>query len=315
MKVRKISLIIPTRNRIEVLMRTIESILSKDNIPDEIIIIDQSDKPISIDINSLKTYTTIRLIYQEVPSLTKARNRGISEAKNNILLFCDDDIILLNDCIERICFYMEDNVALIAGNDQLTKKQAGKFDIEELISSIFFKGKINSKKGYVCRRGCVGRYPRTDKTIETEWAMGYFFAIRKDVAVEANIMFDENLLTYAYAEDLDFSFRYYNEAKRRGYKTLLPIDVLLEHKVVSVGRIPGEKASYMYVIHRYYLSQKLFGRINILALFWSDIYEILRRIFHRGNPSFIIKAHIKAIRNIDALRAGKISSELYNLIT
>ena len=46
---------------------------------------------------------------------------------------------------------------------------------------IFLRKKCNSKEGYVMK-SIFGRYPQNiDKRIKTQWAMGYFFAIRKSI--------------------------------------------------------------------------------------------------------------------------------------
>ena len=40
--------------------------------------------------------------------------------------------------------------------------------------------------------------------MNTEWAQGYFFCVKKQIIKEMHELFDEKLVRYSYAEDLDF---------------------------------------------------------------------------------------------------------------
>ena len=87
------SLIIPSRNRPELLLKTVESILQGDDLPREIIIIDQSDTPHPV----LATLTTnrsceIRYLWTKLVGVSRARNAGIAAAQSDILVFTDDDV-------------------------------------------------------------------------------------------------------------------------------------------------------------------------------------------------------------------------------
>jgi GT2 family glycosyltransferase len=87
------SLIIPSRNRPELLLAAVRSILQGDDIPTELIIIDQSDAPST----ALATLTTdrackIRYLWTKSVGASRARNAGIAAAQHDILVFTDDDV-------------------------------------------------------------------------------------------------------------------------------------------------------------------------------------------------------------------------------
>jgi GT2 family glycosyltransferase len=89
------SLIIPSRNRPEFLLRAVESILQADEVPTELIIIDQSAVPHS----ALAALTTdrpceIRYLWSESVGASRARNIGIAAARYDILAFTDDDVMV-----------------------------------------------------------------------------------------------------------------------------------------------------------------------------------------------------------------------------
>jgi len=102
-----ISIVIPTFNRPERLLRVIEALLACD-VSDiekvEIIVVDDgSQPPAGYVIEGIKTQPPfeIRYIWQENGGPAKARNRGFTEASYGVVLCLDDDIILDREAIRR----------------------------------------------------------------------------------------------------------------------------------------------------------------------------------------------------------------------
>jgi GT2 family glycosyltransferase len=89
------SLIICSRNRPKLLVETIDSVLQGDEVPTELVIIDQSDVPQSTLAN-LKTnrLCEIRYIWTTSIGLSRARNTGIATARYWILAIIDDDMFV-----------------------------------------------------------------------------------------------------------------------------------------------------------------------------------------------------------------------------
>ena len=94
-----ISIIIPTLNRKKELHNTIISLNSQILKGFEIIIIDQN-KFYDIDhyknIKNTFKKLSLNIFKQEMPNASLARNLGAKKAKNNILLFIDDDVLIKN---------------------------------------------------------------------------------------------------------------------------------------------------------------------------------------------------------------------------
>jgi len=87
------SLIIPSRNRPELLLATVRSILEGDEIPTELIIVDQSDaRDPTLTTLATDCSCEIRYLWTESVGVSRARNIGIAAAQHNILAFTDDDI-------------------------------------------------------------------------------------------------------------------------------------------------------------------------------------------------------------------------------
>ena len=89
------SLIVCSRNRPKLLTETIESVLQGEEVPNELIIIDQSDDP-HPTLATLKTDRPCEIRYVRTSSvgLSRARNTGIAAAQHPILAIIDDDMLV-----------------------------------------------------------------------------------------------------------------------------------------------------------------------------------------------------------------------------
>ena len=93
--VESISIVIPTYEREQVLIDTIEQLLVLEPRADELIVVDQTPRPKTDIIDRLQAWQadrSIRWFRQQAPSITRAMNRGLAEAKSTFVLFLDDDI-------------------------------------------------------------------------------------------------------------------------------------------------------------------------------------------------------------------------------
>jgi GT2 family glycosyltransferase len=112
------SLIICSRNRSRLLCDTIESILNGLEVPDEILIIDQSNVP-DEKLAGLSTERTCNIRYQWMKPLgvSHARNTGIQAAHNDWLVFTDDDVLVAPDWFGALlrALVAEDQRAVVTG--------------------------------------------------------------------------------------------------------------------------------------------------------------------------------------------------------
>lgn len=88
-----VSLIICSRNRPEMLADTVTSILEGDNVPAEIVIIDQSDAPDpTLPVQEMSRNSKIRYVWTQSVGSSRGRNEGVAAAHSDILAFTDDDM-------------------------------------------------------------------------------------------------------------------------------------------------------------------------------------------------------------------------------
>ncbi len=97
-----VSVIIPTRNRIDYIAKAIESVLTQTFQDFEILIIDGSSTNATKDI--IKNFTDKRIGYfpqKGKKSLAGARNQGIKESHGQFIAFLDDDDVWLPRKLEK----------------------------------------------------------------------------------------------------------------------------------------------------------------------------------------------------------------------
>lgn len=288
-----VTLIIPTMKRIKSLQDTLDSFFHGSIIPNQIIIIDQTPNEIlrkSIRDLAISYGNRIEYYYQDTPSLTKARNYGFSLAKNEIIIMSDDDVIVRNDTVQNVVdIFRNSNISMIAGinsRDSISNSNLG---------CLFGKKSfLNRNIGHVSS-AMYGRFPnqKVSGEVMTQWAMGFFFAIKRSLVKKWDLLWDEQLTSYAYAEDLDFSFSLYKKSKEENMYCVLSDRVVVEHCVSTEWRIPTRKTTMMLVLNREYLAYK--HRIGLGGLFWVHWSNI-------GDIFFYLLKKISTKDMFDAIR-------------
>jgi GT2 family glycosyltransferase len=114
-----LSCIIPTFNRRQVLVRTIEMLLNQTLPATDIVVVDQSTE-IPPDVESqLRRWHEegrIRWVRQGEPNASRARNRGVLESTGDVVIFLDDDIVIGRDFLAHYASsFNDDSVCAVAG--------------------------------------------------------------------------------------------------------------------------------------------------------------------------------------------------------
>ena len=300
----KVSIIIPTLNRASSLARTLGFISKSSILPDEVIIIDQSPIDTAEKIKELCDSQTLKIKYIHVsePSSSKSRNIGLELCKNDIAIFMDDDVDIGIDTIRNILILFRDNsISMVGGIDSGSPPKK-----LSLPSLIFFRSSFFKRyKGHVSMAG-YGVFPQNPQgETPTEWAMGFFFAIRKSLAQKWGLKFDENLKYYAYAEDLDFTYRYFLKSREENLKCIMSTAATVLHNVSREYRLPSRQRTFIEICHRRYLMARHGNTIlRQLIMLWSDIGAALMRA-KRGEPtSDVFKAIAFAIKYRRDIKKG-----------
>ncbi|MBI5648809.1 MAG: glycosyltransferase family 2 protein [Ignavibacteriae bacterium] len=102
-----ISVVIPTRNRPEHLRRALCAIAAQTRPPDEVIVVDASDIPVTRHaLVSQYAASSLRCVRTNA-SVCVQRNAGIAEAHGSLVFLCDDDIEVPPEYLETILRHFE----------------------------------------------------------------------------------------------------------------------------------------------------------------------------------------------------------------
>lgn len=112
-----VSVIVPTYGRDEVLCDTLQGLLSQDYPRYEVIVVSQATAHSEGTQRFLSEHRDrIRELWLQRPSLPNARNAGILEARGEIILFVDDDVIPSSSLISwHVSAYTDPSIVGVAG--------------------------------------------------------------------------------------------------------------------------------------------------------------------------------------------------------
>jgi glycosyltransferase involved in cell wall biosynthesis len=100
-----VSAVIPTKDRAEVLGRTLRSLSQQNRLPREIIVIDaSSSNETELELERIALPSVVTIVYAKAAVMGAAHQRmqGIQMATTDFIFFIDDDIILEEHCVERL---------------------------------------------------------------------------------------------------------------------------------------------------------------------------------------------------------------------
>jgi GT2 family glycosyltransferase len=177
-----LTVIVPTFRREQVLVDTLTDLLSLNQAPTEILVLDQTEKHEPETNEFLTTQAglgKIRWLRLHEPSIPKAMNRGLLEASQDIVLFVDDDIRPEPDLLKaHLSAHANQPGGLIAGR-VIQPWQENSDPIESA----------------GIQAGIVKEF------------IGCNFSVRRDLAIKVG-GFDENFVRVAYRYEAEFAHRY-----------------------------------------------------------------------------------------------------------
>lgn len=270
-----VSFVVVTYNRKDDLSETLSLLRAQTYRPIEIIVVDNN----SSDGTELLFKGEFNAPFIRYIRLTKnrgvagGRNVGIQQARGEIIIFLDDD-------------------ALMIGPDS-TQKIVEKFATDKSIGVLAFKS-INYYTKQVARE----EFPHRNKSLnpdvefETTYFIGVAHAIRREVFTKISLYPEDFFYGF---EELDLSFRVLNA----GYRIIYFPSVTVLHKKSPTGRLPKSSVWRRMLENRIRTSiRNLPWRyVLISTLIWTG-YTLLRI---KGNVFVILQVYKNVLKDLRKL--------------
>lgn len=244
----KVSVIVITYNRSDLLASSLKSILNQEYKGYELVVVDDGsiDKTKAFVKKLQRDYKNIRYFYQEHKGYSAARNLGLKKSKGDIILFTDDDCIVEKMWIKKILKRFKENPSVAAVGGSISPIENSKISWAHYILN-FSSWHPKNKTAYIKdiptaniaykKKMIEGMYfPKLPKNISYEDSLFNFELIKQG----KKILFDPSIRVYHLAPDSIESFL-------KGQKKR------------------GENFLYGYKVHGFW--GKLLVKIKILNIF------------------------------------------------
>jgi len=259
-----ISIVIPSYNRHEQLAKTVTYLSGLNYSAYEIIIVDQSENETRALKQSIDN--KIQLYKIKKKGLPIARNFGISKARGDIILFCDDDIIPTQQLITaHLGNYTNPQVGGVAGHIADKTKKENHIKI----------GRINRFTG------CQSDNFHSPKKSFIDHGRGCNISFRTDVLKRIG-GFDPRFGGTAFLEETDVCLR----ISRLGYRLIYePRATVVHSKSDSGGCRPASPTHWFYWYgHNYMmLFWKNFNRVTLPFFVLFRLLNLLNGVIHTSN--------------------------------
>jgi GT2 family glycosyltransferase len=263
-----ISAVIPTKNRPHDLLLAVRSIVNQKRIPDQLVIIDQSEDDftkslIESEFDCKSSYGLCYIKDTSIKGLVEAKSKSLEYVEGDIICFFEDDIIVEEDYLLQIEKTFEENSRLIGCSGIITNASSnGRF--YRIIYKIFHRGIFIDPRPDI--------YANIDNSnhelVKTNVINGGLSAWRKSIFED--IKFDY-YNKFHMMEDFEYSFRVnhlfpdalYINPKARLVHNFSPLN--RDNKILSF-----EKKIFEYIV--FYKKNKDYPRSSV------DLYILLTGI-------------------------------------
>lgn len=314
----EVSIVIPTKNRVDDLQELLQVLMSQTMLPKQIIIVDDSDGDETRKLVEQKQgdflSKGIFLKYlrgnKKKKSISAARNIGTANSTGDIVCFLDDDVILADNFILEIVRVYETRSNATGVQGYITNFVPSRSTFIHALDKVL----CCFPRLYCERNKCtafpfVYPYPVT-RLIACEWSIGADSSYRREVLL--NFEFDENFTGYSLCEDIDLSYRIQRRYPHSIYMT--PSAKLL-HKQSLADRILDECFIYTMTAYPTYFFCKNIRQtiMNCMVFYWGlFVGRFIQEIFIRKNMKrtiLMIKATFQVLKGFQEIRKGNLTRD------
>lgn len=271
-----VSVIIPTRNRKELLGILVNYLLKNFKQIDQIIIVDSSD--ISETTVNFLNSKKVLYIYSEVKSAAIQRNIGLLHVKPSCkyLAFLDDDVRpptdYFKDLIRLLNSKKAAGVSGIALNTNSYKSRRS-IKVFEIYRKFFYLD--SNIEGTVMNSAVnvpVKYFPKANSAVECKWLIGCAVWDYKKIK---HCKFDDRFYGQSLGEDVLFSLKASNYGK-----LFVKQNLILKHLESPAGRPNYLNHNRMWVRNRYYISQEILGKKFKASYHWCNLGKFISIVLY-----------------------------------
>jgi len=270
----KVSIIIPTYNREEVLCQTLDLVLRQSCSSYEVIVVDQTKKHLPSTEGYIEQIKhSIRYFKLDRPNLPAARNLGVEKAQGEIVVFLDDDVSFDVHLLEsHLLNYSNPEVGGVAGRVITPGEPVVRTE----------------KVGYFSRLGICHSNFSSDRRTWVHSAMGCNMSFRTRLIFEAGL-FDPDFIGNCHREESDFCFR----LRGLGYGIIFDPRASVIHLVAPQGGSRSEDPSDERSA-TFFHNETLFYLKNVPQRFWflalpAQYRHYVLRKANLSNGTFLTK--------------------------
>ena len=230
-----VSVIIPTKNRLDDLTKAVESLVRQSVLPLELIVVDQSESPEARDriesqlmqhVPGGDSMISLRYIYDpKIPGGAVARNRAMEVASSDVWLFLDDDVELEPLFVEELLKLYVHSASVTGVSGVVTNYPMPSF-FSRLWAAIFRRGPFHDERQQIYWHADA---LRESEPIRVNKFGGGLMSFRASAV--RHVRFDENLRGVSDGEDIDFCARL-----GHGAELWMTPKARLIHKESTAGR-------------------------------------------------------------------------------
>jgi GT2 family glycosyltransferase len=249
-----VAVVVCTQQRAGSLTRFLDSLAAQDRKPDELIIVDASEDDATEemlarhqDIADIANRGLYFRVFGSLKGITRQRNFALRWVTTDLVVFFDDDVELLPNCLGEMERVHRGAAQPVAGVGAFMRNQAW-----PLTDSWVWRARrrlrlvTDLQPGRYHRSGISipWNLPSLDGVIEGDWLPGC--AMMWKTAIARDVEFYDGFGGYAQGEDLEFSLR----ARRHG-KLLVSGAAHVIHYYEPSGRPAQFTKGYMSIYNRY----------------------------------------------------------------
>jgi GT2 family glycosyltransferase len=282
----RVSIVIPTYNRSQMLCKTLENIISFEHQYHELIVVDQTkehDPHTRQYLDNLIAQKKINYIFVELPSAPNAKNVGIEKACGDIVVCFDDDVEINENTIPaHVSGLSQPGVGCVTGkviienvNQDGNKVLKKRSSLQKFIKSFLFLF-LRRKASYVGRLGVLANFTG-NKILPSDTCIGCNMSFRKEVFKECSL-FDVKFSGNAVREETDLSVR----LRRCGYRIMyIPQASVIHYMNNTGGTRAAANEAYWFAIFRnqcyFYLKNFDYSRLTIMFVQIFDFSRCRRQ--------------------------------------